>query len=288
MLFSRQITSLTSRFLTHSARFSALTSQHVATETSSGADATTQASMRAEPSGNGEVDIADEALPLTGEPQRYSRWINQTTQQVIGGSSDCETTERFRRANQSLPRLEGQVVKARVLAVDQYTVVIDPGHLATQTFFKSELQNVPIYDEAGTRLGIPEEFQTGDILHVKIDMLSTPFGDMQLSLGGKLSQEEQVDRVLSELERAVISKKHIMGRILNSVNRGYAVGIGGLVCFCPITQCLFETAQRVGVLQPFIVAQIKLETRNVVIYDAAKMDANTFRGPSTWSRAPGR
>lgn len=29
-----------------------------------------------------------------------------------------------------------------------------------------------------------------------------------------------------------------------------------------------QTAQRVGVLQPFIVAQIKLETRNVVLYDA--------------------
>lgn len=40
------------------------------------------------------------------------------------------------------------MVKARVLAVDQYCVVIDPGHLATQTFFKSELQDVPIYDEA--------------------------------------------------------------------------------------------------------------------------------------------
>lgn len=42
------------------------------------------------------------------------------------------------------------MVKARVLAVDQYTVVIDPGHLATQTFFKSELQDVPIYDEASS------------------------------------------------------------------------------------------------------------------------------------------
>jgi len=31
-----------------------------------------------------------------------------------------------------------------------------------------------------------------------------------------------------------------MGRILNSVNRGYAVGIGGLVAFLPITQCLYQ------------------------------------------------
>lgn len=44
-----------------------------------------------------------------------------------------------------------------------------------------------LLSQDGTRLGIPEEFQVGDILHVKIDMLTTPFGDMQLSLGGKVS-----------------------------------------------------------------------------------------------------
>lgn len=109
MQLSRRISSLTSRFMTQSVRFSAQTSQHVATETSSGADATTQASMRADPSGNDEVDAADEAVPSDGYSHRHSRWINQTTQEVIGGSTDCETTERFRRANQSLPRLEGQV-----------------------------------------------------------------------------------------------------------------------------------------------------------------------------------
>lgn len=109
MQLSRRITSLTSRFVTHSARFSAHASQHAATETSSGTDETTQPSMRDDPSGNDEIDVTDEALTSNGQPHRYSRWINQTTQGVIGGSSNCETTERFRRANQSLPRLEGQV-----------------------------------------------------------------------------------------------------------------------------------------------------------------------------------
>ena len=42
---------------------------------------------------------------------------------------------------------------------------------------------VPLQD--GTRLGVPEEYQVGDIMHVKIDLLQTPFDDMQLSLGGK-------------------------------------------------------------------------------------------------------
>lgn len=38
----------------------------------------------------------------------------------------------------------------------------------------------------GTRLGIPKEFEVGDIIHVKVDMLETPFNDMQLSLAGQV------------------------------------------------------------------------------------------------------
>lgn len=281
MQLSRRLTSLTSRTVAQYERFPQQSCRNLATETSSDTVAPIQASASANPSSNDGVEAEDEALPVIGPPQRYSRWINEKTQEVIGGESGCETIERYRRANQSLPRLEGQIVKAHVLAVDQHCVVLDPGYQATQTFFKSELQNVPVYAKDGTRLGIPESFQVGDILHVKIDMLQTPFGDMQLSLGGKLTQEEQVDRVLEELKRAQISKKLVMGRILNPVNRGYAVGIGGLVCFCPITQCLWETAQRVGVLQPFTVSQMKMETRNVVIYDAAKNNSMMFRNPSS-------
>lgn len=219
-------------------------------------------------------------------PQRYTRWINQYNQKVIGGEDDCATIEQFRRANQSLPRLEGQMVKAHVVAVDRHCVVIDTGLQATQTFFKNELQNVNVYDKDGAQLGIPSELQVGDILHVKIEMLQTPFGDTQLSLGGLLSQADQVKRVLSELEHARVTKQSVMGRVLNPVNRGYAVGIGGLVCFCPITQCMYATAQRVGVLQPFTVSQIRLDSQNVVVYDATMYDATAFR--KAWAGPSGR
>lgn len=43
-----------------------------------------------------------------------------------------------------------QVVKAHIVAVDQHMVEIDPGYKYTQRFFKSELQNVPIYSEVPT------------------------------------------------------------------------------------------------------------------------------------------
>lgn len=41
--------------------------------------------------------------------------------------------------------------------------------------------------ESGKELGIPEDYRTGDILHVRIDALETPFGDMQLNMGVRVS-----------------------------------------------------------------------------------------------------
>lgn len=54
--------------------------------------------------------------------------------------------------------------------------------------------------KAGTRLGIPEKYEVGDILHVKIDALETPFGDMQLSLGGKVRRRSFLQHLV-DIER---------------------------------------------------------------------------------------
>lgn len=42
-----------------------------------------------------------------------------------------------------------QVVKARIVAVDQKTVTLDSGYKYTSTLFKREMSGVPIYDEEG-------------------------------------------------------------------------------------------------------------------------------------------
>lgn len=56
----------------------------------------------------------------------------------------------------------------------------------------------------------------------------------------QMSVQEQTDVILARLRRAMESKTPVMGRILNAVNRGYSVGIAGLVCFLPITQCMYQ------------------------------------------------
>lgn len=58
--------------------------------------------------------------------------------------------------------------------------------------------------------------------------------------GAQLSEQDQVQAVMDRLQLAQDTDTPVMGRILNTVNRGYAVGIAGVVCFCPVTQCLLE------------------------------------------------
>ena len=48
-----------------------------------------------------------------------------------------------------------------------------------------------------------------------------------------------------------------MGRVLNAVNHGYAVGIGGIVGFMPMSKASIVTAKKMGVLQPFFVLSLE-------------------------------
>jgi hypothetical protein len=120
----------------------------------------------------------------------------------------------------------------------------------------------------------------------------------------QMSVQEQTDVILGRLREAMRTETPVMGRILNAVNRGYSVGVAGLVCFLPITQCLFQvsmldkllhttatitssrvsrlwrlgavqTAARVGVLQPFFVQSIREDIRNVVLADAARLSLSS-------------
>ena len=55
---------------------------------------------------------------------------------------------------------------------------------------------------------------------------------------------EQQREVWEELKRHLHNRTPVMGRILNPLNGGYAVGIAGRVCFCPYTACRLDTAAK--------------------------------------------
>lgn len=79
-----------------------------------------------------------------------------------------------------------------------------------------------------------------------------------------------------------------MGRVLNSVHGGYAVGIGGLVAFCPFSRMDARTSARIGVLQPFSILKFEPDKgREFVVSDLLKAsvwDASARTPPSSRPR----
>ena len=78
---------------------------------------------------------------------------------------------------------------------------------------------------------------------------------------------ERLPLLWKELEEHYKARKPVLGRILNAVNKGYAVGIAGIVGFCPFSRSSVLTASKVGLLQPFIIEQMAPERLNLVVTD---------------------
>eukprot|EP00951_Prasinocladus_malaysianus_P010273 scaffold75299_cov25-Prasinocladus_malaysianus.AAC.2 len=96
----------------------------------------------------------------------------------------------------------------------------------------------------------------------------TPYGDMHLEVQS-YETEAKTRSIVSELKAAQLANQQVMGRVLNAVNGGYAVGIGGLVAFLPASRASLNTVKKLGVLQPFYVIMLDESSNpvNVVISD---------------------
>lgn len=134
----------------------------------------------------------------------------------------------------------------------------------------------------------PNDIHVGDVLHVILETTETPFGDPAVSIDMPTGPE-RYDAVLEELKHAYDNQQPVMGRILNSLNGGYAIGIAGLVGFCPFRMCTLQTASRVGVLQPFLVHRFRREPFNMILEDthAHEKAAQAFKPPpKPWTMTP--
>ena len=107
----------------------------------------------------------------------------------------------------------------------------------------------------------------GDVLHVTLETTETPFGDPAVSLEMPKGPD-RLERTMDELKLAFENKQQVMGRILNPLNGGYAIGVGGIVGFCPFKLCTLPTAARIGILQPFYIEQFTRAPFNMVLEDA--------------------
>ena len=73
------------------------------------------------------------------------------------------------------------------------------------------------------------------------------------------------DAVWKELQTAFETKRPVPGRILNPVNKGYAVGIAGIVAFLPESFAPSRRVGQTGVLQWFEIVNLGAKSNNVLV-----------------------
>jgi len=192
--------------------------------------------------------------------------------------------ELLRRSNQTIP-LRGQVIVGRVVDIDDRTLLVDTGFRFHQRFMKKELSLSSVVSRADgsepVRSGEEDDFQIGDVFHLLVRHTNTPYGDMQLEVLNH-KNEMRTQAVVTELQQAMSEHRLVMGRVLNAVNKGYAVGIAGIVAFLPSSRARLNTIKRIGALQPFYVLSVNQSHGiNVVVADPypSTKQRQIIRGP---------
>mmetsp|Transcript_8555 Transcript_8555/g.15457 ORF Transcript_8555/g.15457 Transcript_8555/m.15457 type:complete len:288 (-) Transcript_8555:93-956(-) len=204
-------------------------------------------------------------LPKTTVDGREVPYIPEYTGQWTDTFLEC-----LRHSNQTMP-LHGQVIVGRVLSVDRKSVLVHTGFKMPQRFMRKELSPQCLVSRANGAAPNPNsdgnlEFMPGDVLNLVVRYPWTPYGDMQLEVQ-KFESQVRVKAVMEELKEAMQRNKPVLGRVLNAVNGGYAVGIGGLVTFMPLSRASYSTVKKLGVLQPFHVLTLDETAMNAVVSD---------------------
>lgn len=153
-------------------------------------------------------------------------------------------------------------------------------------YCRSEVQLSSVVETtSGVERTGPNDIHVGDVLHVTLETTETPFGDPAVSIDMPKGPD-RYEQTLEQLQHAYDNGEQIMGRILNSLNGGYAVGVAGLVAFCPFRMCTLQTASHLGILQPFIINSFRQDPFNMILQDPNahdKVAAFNRSPPKAWS-----
>jgi ribosomal protein S1 len=175
-------------------------------------------------------------------------------------------------------KFAGHMVAARVVEVDKRKITLDAGAKIAKIAV-ADITPEAILSRAPPAAGEPArgagEVRPGDVVQVYLEHEETPEGDMMVS-GQQAAVKRRVKAVWKELAERQAAGKTVRGRVLNSVAGGYAVGVAGLVCFLPGSNCSRATGGRIGDLQEFRVVGMTRERNNVVLADV-RADAELQR-----------
>ncbi|MDF1587247.1 30S ribosomal protein S1 [Marinimicrococcus flavescens] len=161
----------------------------------------------------------------------------------------------------SSSRLEGTVVKGRVVAIDDEVAVVDVG-------LKSE-GRVPLKEFAAP--GQAPEVKVGDSVEVYVERFENRSGEAVLSRD-KARREESWNR----LEKAFNDQAKVEGHIFGRVKGGFAVDLGGAVAFLPGSQVDIRPVRDVGHLvnkqEPFLILKMDRRRGNIVVSRRAVLE----------------
>lgn len=234
----------------------------------------TRCSSGAATSGSNE-EINDERIPKS-----MRDWMNRkhlSKKEALAGTKTTDSrrhlVELLRKHNFSLPKLTGQHVEATILRVQSKTLLVDTGYYGVSEVDRSDVNLAHLLAPPGSDKGAIiksratiSDLRPGDKVAVKIQAVFTPFGDMQLTGPGTVSEVTVSQNLMwRELEACMSQRRPVEGRVLNACPGGYAVGVGGIVGLLPYGSYKKSPhmVKAVGVLQPFLVTKVNEERREL-------------------------
>ncbi|KFM26258.1 30S ribosomal protein S1 [Auxenochlorella protothecoides] len=160
-------------------------------------------------------------------------------------TSELEHERALFRLHNSSMKLEGSIIRARVVSVDRQRLLVDTGlRMASLA---------------------PADVTPDSIVY--LEYVETPEGGPLVS-GQAAAGQRRLASVWAELEARFREGRTVRGRVLNALHGGFAVGVGGLVAFLPAHAASWATQQRTGELREFRIRSMNAARRNVVVVDA--------------------
>jgi len=157
--------------------------------------------------------------------------------------------------------LEGTVVKGRVLAIENDTVLIDVG-------LKSE-GRVALREFSPP--GRPAEIKPGDTVEVYLERMEDKNGEAQLS-----REKARREEAWTLLEKSFQANERVNGVIFGRVKGGFTVDLSGAVAFLPGSQVDIRPVRDItpllGTPQPFQILKMDRSRGNIVVSRRAVLE----------------
>ena len=157
--------------------------------------------------------------------------------------------------------LEGTVVKGRVLAIENDTVLIDVG-------LKSE-GRVSLREFAAP--GRQPEIKPGDTVEVYLERMEDKNGEAQLS-----REKARREEAWTLLEKSFQANERVNGVIFGRVKGGFTVDLSGAVAFLPGSQVDIRPVRDItpllGSQQPFQILKMDRSRGNIVVSRRAVLE----------------